>query len=300
MKKKLFFIMLCSALTISGCGSAIESNSQSQSDVAEAIAGDAAVESYSAVDVKTLPADVSKNMPKPSTNVSQKWVTTLNISVETDDLDNAIHLIDEEVSSLGGYVENQRMYNGNELISYKQSGDNRNYQSVIRIPEDDSDSFYDSINEITNIISYEKNREDITLNYVDTESRKNMLVTEEQKLMEMMENATEMSDLIQIETRLSEIRYQLDSTESQLRVYDNQVNYATVYLNINEVKEFTQTEELGVWKRITTGLSKNFAHLKVMLVNLFVLIITGLPYIVTFTVFVLIIVAIVKKIRKKK
>ena len=55
------------------------------------------------------------------------------------------------------------------------------------------------------------------------------------KLPQLLEKAETVADIIEIESRLSEVRYQIESMESQLRTIDNQVNYSTVYININEV-----------------------------------------------------------------
>ena len=52
-----------------------------------------------------------------------------------------------------------------------------------------------------------------------------------------------MEDIITIEQRLSDVRYQLESMESQLRSYDNRVDYSTVYLYIDEVEVYTPVEE---------------------------------------------------------
>ena len=41
--------------------------------------------------------------------------------------------------------------------------------------------------------------------------------------------------------RLSEVRYQLESIESQLRTFDNRIDYSTVYLYIDEVEVFSPT-----------------------------------------------------------
>ena len=49
------------------------------------------------------------------------------------------------------------------------------------------------------------------------------------------------------------MRYELENRASQLRLYDNQVDYATIYLSIDEVQEYTPVEEPTVWERISGG-----------------------------------------------
>jgi hypothetical protein len=74
---------------------------------------------------------------------------------------------------------------------------------------------------------------------VDLESHKKALQEEEKRLLSFMEDAESIEDLITIEDRLTNVRYQLESMESQLRTYDNQVNYSSVHMNIEEVETIT-------------------------------------------------------------
>ena len=77
--------------------------------------------------------------------------------------------------------------------------------------------------------------------------------TEQERLLQLLEQAESIEDIITIEQRLSDVRYQLESMESQLRSYDNQVDYSTVYLYIDEVEVYTPVEEETTWERISAG-----------------------------------------------
>mgnify|MGYP002226154573 CR=1 FL=1 len=83
----------------------------------------------------------------------------------------------------------------------------------------------------------------MTLTYVDLQSHRDALQTEQERLLQLLEQAESIEDIITIEQRLSDVRYQLESMESQLRSYDNQVDYSTVYLYIDEVEVYTPVEE---------------------------------------------------------
>ena len=66
-----------------------------------------------------------------------------------------------------------------------------------------------------------------------------------------MEKAESIEDIITIEQRLSNVRYQIESMEAQLRTYDNKVDYSTVHLDVSEVKELTPVHEETLWERIS-------------------------------------------------
>ena len=80
---------------------------------------------------------------------------------------------------------------------------------------------------------------------------KKALLTERERLMELLSKAEEVADIIEIESRLSEVRYQIESLESQLRVIDNQVTYSTVYLSVREVELYSPAEKQGMWEKIS-------------------------------------------------
>ena len=55
----------------------------------------------------------------------------------------------------------------------------------------------------------------------------------------MLEKAETVADMITIESRLSEVRYNIESVTSQLNNWQHQVDYSTINLSIYEVKELS-------------------------------------------------------------
>ncbi len=97
----------------------------------------------------------------------------------------------------------------------------------------------------------------MTLQYSDIESHKKTLKIEQDRLWALLEKADSMDSIIALEERLSDIRYELESYESQLRLYDNQIEYSKVTLNINEVKRYTEVVPESAGEQILKGLSDN-------------------------------------------
>ena len=109
-----------------------------------------------------------------------------------------------------------------------------------------------------------------------------------------------MTSLLQIEERLTQVRYELESVTSQLRVYDNLVDYATVTLYISEVVEYTPVAEETIWDRIGRGFSESWADIGSGAGDILVWLLAGSPYLLLLAVPVVIVVIIVKGIRKKR
>ena len=227
---------------------------------------------------------------------NRKWIVTVDMSAETEDMDILIAGIQEQIDALGGYVQNQRISNGSYRSNYRY----RSANLTVRIPAESVDSFTEKVSGMANVTRSSKDLEDITLSYVATESRMKALQTEEERLLELMAKADTMSDLLEIEARLTDVRYELENYASQLRLYDNQIDYATIYLSIDEVQEYTPVEEPTFFERIKTTFGNALEGLGDGIVNITVFLVGNSPYILTFGILIFAIVKLRGKWKFRK
>ncbi len=274
------------------------------SDYSNGVAADTTAEEYA---VEGEGGDVGK-MPEENVDASgRKLIKTVNIDAETEHYDTLIANLAAQISELGGYIEYQNEYNGSrfyeEIDPAATGGGSRNRSADwnIRIPEQRLDEFVVFVDGESNIISKTEQVEDVTLQYVDLESHKNALVTEQKRLLELLEKAETVEDIISIEQRLSEVRYELENMESQLRVMDNKIDYSTVRLSIQEVKREVRVSENSVFDRIRNGFIGNMDNLKNCIVNIFVWFVVNIVNIIICAAVIIVVVMLIKKfIRKKK
>ena len=132
------------------------------------------------------------------------------------------------------------------------------------------------------------------------ESRMLALRTEQTRLLELLAKAENMTDLLKIEERLTEVRYQLESITSKLRAMDNLVEYATVELDLQQVEVYTETEKQTVWQRIGSGFTKNIGNVWDGIVNFFVWVITYSPQLLIVAGIAVVIVILSKRSAKKR
>ena len=226
----------------------------------------------------------------------RKLIRTVNMEAETETLDTLMTALEEKITELQGYVEKRETHNGAMGIERRS----RYVTMTIRIPAEKLDAFLSHVGNSAHVVSANETVDDITLTYVATESRMNALKTEEERLLELMKQAKDMGDLLQIEQRLTEVRYDLERITSQLLVYDNRVEYGTVELSVSEVREYTEvTEPETVGERIGAGLKNTLKSLGTFFTNLFVGFVVGLPYIAIVGVVLTAVMIIIRKKRKK-
>ena len=231
---------------------------------------------------------------------SQKLIRTVYMEAETLSMNSLMGWLDERVGNLAGYYEQKsiRRSGSRDDGSYYQNAD-----LTIRIPAENLDQFVSQVGEKANIVSTSESTENVTLTYVSTQSRVEALETEQKRLLELLENAETMEDLLVIEERLTDVRWELENYASQLRVLDNQVNYSTIHLSIWEVDEPTVIVERTVWQKIGDRFSDNAGDMWHGLVNFFIGLIAAIPYLIPLTLIggvVLLAVKLIKKLRKPK
>ncbi|MFT4104314.1 MAG: DUF4349 domain-containing protein [Lacrimispora sp.] len=213
---------------------------------------------------------------KPMLPAGRKLIRTVSLNLETDAFDTLISGLEAKVLELGGYIEQSDM-GGNSLYSSGDPGPR--YASITaRIPADHVNGFLTAVESNTNVTNRSESTQDVTLQYSDLESRKKSLEIEQEKMWEFLEKAESVDTVITIQQRLSEIRYQLESMESQLRLYDNQVDYSTVTLYIREVTIFSPTSQDSAGTRIKKGLEDNLRTFKNGAVSFVVILITTIPF----------------------
>lgn len=228
----------------------------------------------------------------------RKLIKTVNMNVETEEFDVLVPALEQRVAALGGYIEDMSSYNrgNNYSVDYIGTKYLRYASMTIRIPKENLDTFLTTVAERSNIVSRSESVTDVTLQYVDLESHKKALIAEQDRLLELMERAETVEDIITIEGRLSEVRYQLESMESQLRTYDNKIDYSTVYLSVDEVEQYTPTEETTVGQRISSGFKESLRGVGRGFSNFAIWLIIHLPYIVVWVVIIIVMILIVRAI----
>lgn len=221
----------------------------------------------------------------------RKLITTVNIQAETKGYDDFISWLESHTAGAGGYIESSDMYAYNE--------NERSCELTLRIPADKLDGFLQEMGESCNILQRSVTEEDVTLNYVDAESYRDALLVEQERLMELLERAENLTDIMSIEDRLTTVRYELQNYESTLRVYDNQINYSTVHLSVHEVAELTEPEPESWGSRALQGMKENAKDIGHFFQELGLFIVTHIPTLLLLGVIALVILLVTAKSRRE-
>lgn len=293
-RTKFFAIFLVLFLLLTACGASVPAekyaggevgydNSMNSGESYDSAAG----ETIAGLDLKTESAELEAPVQS-----DRKLIKTVEIDAETKHYDDLISALDGKITTLGGYTESRRT---------GKYGSSRRWSSMtIRIPADKLGDFLTHVEKNANILSTSEDTRDVTLQYSDTEAKITALKTEQSRLLELLAGANNLSEILEVEARLSDVTYELERYESQKRGYDNQITYATVHLNLNEVQTLTPMEEPTVWQRIRTGFTTSLRGVSDGFVDLFVLLTVGSPYIVVYGAVIALGLFVTRKLLRKR
>ena len=175
----------------------------------------------------------SQNRPADSLTQNKKLILTARMNVETKNLDELLTKLSEALNKYGAYIQSSTTSN--------TASSSRQYDATIRIPSDKYAQFLEELKVNGNVSYYSEETKDVTDTYTDLEARLKSLKAEENKVLEFYDRAESLEDLMRVEERLTEIRYEIEYMEAQIRNYDLLVAYSTLTLHVTETSNYTQT-----------------------------------------------------------
>ena len=228
----------------------------------------------------------------------EKLIYSASATVETTEFDRTIEKLSALVEQYGGFVESSSI-NGSNYYTQSRGYSSERYASyVIRVPSGKFSALMGSLSTLGNVPYSHTYTENITAQYYDTDARLTAYQTQEARLLEMMEAAETVEDLIAIEEKLTELRYQIESLQSTLKNWDRQVAYSTLDLEVQEVIEYTPESRMSYGQELALALTNGLRRTGEFFKDLLLAIVGALPALVILAVVLAILIPVWKKHRK--
>ncbi|HSH36107.1 DUF4349 domain-containing protein [Schnuerera sp.] len=204
----------------------------------------------------------------------EKVITTVELRLETTEFEQS----NDELINI---IEKHKAYVEYSNISYS-SRNFRNGDFVIRVPKESIQSFKSDLNEIGNKTWESTNKQDVTKQYTDTESRLKVIEVKEERILTLMEKANKIEDIIALEEQLSEVIYDKERLKSSLMDLDDKVDFSTINIYLQEVEKLTSSTTLDTsfGSKILDAFNDSLYFFKNTLEKLVILLIYLLPFII--------------------
>jgi hypothetical protein len=252
MKKLTNFITIILLFLIFGC----EINQQ---DSKSANLGQ--MEMYDAVE--------SNIEPKKEIETERKLIKNGEVEFETENLIETRKNIFNAIEKFKGYSSSDNEYKSSYQISNS---------ITLRVPSENFDNLLSEI--IIGVTNFDRKEiavNDVTAEFLDIEARLKTKKELENRYLEILKKANTVSEILEVEKQIVELRSEIESIEGRLKFLNNQVSFSTLDVRIYET--ISKQTEFG--KKFKNGFKNGWENLIlffVFLVNIwpFILIIFGI------------------------
>lgn len=169
--------------------------------------------------VNTVPQDASLG-------IARKLIKEGNVGFETKDRMATRKLIIESVAKYKGYVSSDQEYKSNGSISHT---------IMVRVPAGDFDDLLkEATKGITKLDSKNVTVKDVTEEFLDVQARLKTKKELENRYLEIIKEATNVTELLEVERQLGQLRSDIESIEGRLAYLESQVSLATLTFTFYE------------------------------------------------------------------
>ncbi|MFN8288101.1 MAG: DUF4349 domain-containing protein [Chitinophagales bacterium] len=259
--KKLFLYALLSAGLVSCNSAATEQEAVNmKSEISEE-----SVQTKDKVATETAAAgglDVSI-APAPANRVEKipaKIIKTANLQFQVKDVDKSHEQIAALLKKYNAYFAND-----NKTMSSYQIDDNL----TIRVAPENFDAL---IAELMKESIYTNSKsitaDDVTSQFVDLQARLKTKKEVEQRYLALLKEAHKVSDILEVEQQLGQIREEIEAMEGQFKLLNDQINYSTISVNMYEKLAYTPEPESGFFSDIQEAFVRGWRGLGEFFVGL--------------------------------
>lgn len=194
-----------------------------------------------------------KTSEAPVPEQNRKVIKNADISLEVESFDAGFDSLINIVETLGGYVQNSDSYtrkigSGENVREFKEG------HAVLKIPAVKFNRAVEDIAVIGRVTRRSVSGSDVTLEYMDIQARLESKQAQEKRLLEILDKASKLEDILRIENELNRVRTDIEMYVSRLNNWDNLVQYSTIMVSMREVepkdKEVIPPIMGNLWERI--------------------------------------------------
>lgn len=315
MKKRIVIGIMILVLVMSGCGKKEEtmdsntsveySEEEKKGETSSAPAFEAPMEDIGLDNSMSFDEEVSEsgnsegsvNQALAGKVDARKYILTYRYILETLNYEETEQKLKDLVDFNFGFFQAAES-SGKSIITNGYNRRRGNY--TIRIPKEKVEEFTEGLAGIANVLDSNSFANDVTSQYFDLEARIKTLTIQEERLLAILEKADELEYVIQLERELSSVRYEIESFQTNFRNLSDQIDYSTVYVELNEVIKVTEKveEPRTFFDKMKSGFMDSVENVVAFLGDLTLFLITNIPVFILLGIIGLVFFVVSKRIFK--
>ena len=230
-------------------------------------------------------------------NPAAKIIKIADATVKTLDFEAFIDELYAKITEFGGYTDGE---------SFRGDAPSRMATVTVRVPAAKLDDFKTALSGMGTMTYYSAEKLDVSLQYATLSAKIETLELEcgvVEELFAVAKADGNLDRIYTLEQRLTSLKLELAEARAEIAVYDNSIAYSTVNLTVREYEEIIEEEEeeeRGAFERIGANLVTNFKSIGTFFVELFVFLVSAIPYLLLFGGIAALIVFIVIFAKRRK
>ena len=212
------------------------------------------------------------------------------MSIEVDSYDETEGKIKDIVKNFGGYLTNS---------SSKLNADGKKQGSItIRVATEKFDAMIEEISKTGKVMNRNITGKDVTEEYLDSEARLKTQRELESRLLKLLaEKTAKLTDVVEVEQKLANVRENIEKTEGRMRYLKDQASFSTLTVSVYEPSLLTTSSGGGFFYELGQGVKKGLSGFTSVIRGIITVIIALSPIII---IVLIIAYFIVRYFRKKK
>ena len=246
--------------------------------------------------------------PNPSEDESaitgEMLVYRASMTLETLTYEDTLKAIREHIEKNQGIIENEYEYDNDNSWYYTDGrgrSSNRSISITLRVPTKNFNTFLNDMEGTAKVASRNQSVENIARRYSDNSIEIEALEKQQERLLEMMDKAQTIDEMVIVEDRLSEVQTELNMKKSYRSTMDTDVKYSTIDLTLKEVQKYTPVQHQGIvitgfWEKVVETVKDSWTYFVYFLEELALVLIRILP----FALLIALVIYLIKLYRKSK
>jgi uncharacterized protein YceK len=231
---KSFTIAVLALLLLTGCGSITSNSSDSQ------LAAD-----YDGANTKVGMVETSQAA------IDQQLIQTASIALRVDDVAETATAITSYVNGIQGRIDSKNEYRNPDSSAITSA------DFMIKVPSDKLDEALDRLKTFGDLEGFSTSATDVTLQVVDLDARIAALQNSISSLKKLLDNASNVSDLLAAEAALTQRQSELDGLTSQRNYLADQIDLAAIWVSVYPKNSLAAIKPIG----FIAGLEKGWEEI---------------------------------------
>ncbi len=227
------------------------------------------IPTFDSVTTKSAVGMMDRSAEYAPTDTSNRLVIKdTSLSLQVKNVPEAIAQIESTAKSLGGYLVNSNLSKPDSIASGN---------ITVRIPEEKRNEALDVYRKLSvKVVSENISGNDVTDQYVDLDARLAVLNKTKAKFEDILDRATAVSDLLNVQQQLVSLQSQIDSIRGQQKYLEqsSKLSLVSIYLSTDDLAlPYAPSNEWRpavVFKEAVRSLVGSFRNLGSMLIWVFV------------------------------